>query len=86
MAVLTSELASFRTLLCISNMLWCMLCSPVKKMFRFMTGDKHSPTAGSSLESPYSLSPVGQDSPMGIVSPKLAARKIARSPFKVRAV
>ena len=52
-------------------------------MLRFKTGDKHSPTAGGGVESPYSLSPIGQDSPLGLISPKMAHRKIARSPFKV---
>lgn len=64
----------------------CCLCSPVRRMLRFKTGDKLSPTAGGPVHSPYSLSPVGQDSPMGLVSPKLLHRKIARSPFKVRLV
>ena len=35
------------------------------------------------MESPYSLSPIGQDSPLGLISPKMTHRKIARSPFKV---
>lgn len=51
-------------------------------MLRFKGGDKHSPTAGATVESPYNLSPVGQESPVGLVSPKLTHRKIARSPFK----
>lgn len=63
-----------------------VLCSPgAKKMFRFKTGDADSPRAGPPTESPYLLSPVGRESPLGntIVSPKRAPRKIARSPFKV---
>ena len=51
-------------------------------MLRFKAGDRHSPIAGSNVESPYNLSPVGQDV-QGLLSPKLAQRKIARSPFKV---
>ena len=65
------------------------LCSPgAKKMFRFKTGDADSPRAGPPTESPYLLSPVGRENPLGntIVSPKRAPRKIARSPFKVGAV
>ncbi|KAL0050623.1 hypothetical protein WJX82_003688 [Trebouxia sp. C0006] len=56
-----------------------------KKMFRFKTGDADSPRAGPPTESPYLLSPVGRENPLGntIVSPKRAPRKIARSPFKV---
>ena len=60
-------------------------CSPgAKKMFRFKTGDADSPRAGPPTESPYLLSPVGRENPLGntIVSPKRAPRKIARSPFK----
>ena len=54
-------------------------------MFRFKTGDADSPRAGPPTESPYLLSPVGRENPLGntIVSPKRAPRKIARSPFKV---
>ena len=57
-------------------------------MFRFKTGDADSPRAGPPTESPYLLSPVGRENPLGntIVSPKRAPRKIARSPFKVGAV
>ena len=57
-------------------------------MFRFKTGDAVSPRAGPPTESPYLLSPVGRENPLGntIVSPKRAPRKIARSPFKVGAV
>ena len=53
-------------------------------MFRFKTGDANSPRAGPPTESPYLLSPVGREHPLGntIVSPKRAPRKIARSPFK----
>ena len=52
-------------------------------MLRFKAGDRHSPIAGSNVESPYNLSPVGQDV-QGLLSPKISQRKIARSPFKVR--
>ena len=54
-------------------------------MFGFETGDADSPGAGDPTESPYLLSPVGRENPLGntIVSPKRAPRKIARSPFKV---
>lgn len=51
-------------------------------MLRFKAGDRHSPIAGSNVESPYNLSPVGQDV-QGFLSPKMTQRKIARSPFKV---
>ena len=56
-------------------------------MFRFKTGDADSPRAGPPTESPYLLSPVGQENPLGntTVSPKRAPRKIARSPFKASA-
>ena len=61
-------------------------CSPVKKMFRFKSGDAASPIAGPQVESPFALSPVGRDPPPGspLRSPKRAPRKIARAPFKVR--
>ena len=60
--------------------------SPVKKMFRFQSGDADSPVAGAPLESPYVVSPVGRDAPLGspLASPKRAQRKISRSPFKAR--
>jgi cell division cycle 20-like protein 1 (cofactor of APC complex) len=58
-------------------------CSPVRKMLRFKAGDRHSPIAGSNVESPYNLSPIGQDA-QGLLSPKMTQRKIARSPFKVQ--
>jgi len=51
-------------------------------MLRFKAGDRHSPIAGSNVESPYNLSPIGQDA-HGLLSPKMSQRKIARSPFKV---
>lgn len=60
----------------------CVRCSPVRKMLRFKAGDRHSPIANSNVESPYSVSPIGQDV-QGRLSPKLTQRKIARSPFKV---
>ena len=67
--------------------LWggCHARSPVKKMFRFQSGDADSPVAGAPLESPYVVSPVGRDAPLGspLASPKRAQRKISRSPFKV---
>ncbi|KAK9807688.1 hypothetical protein WJX72_006157 [[Myrmecia] bisecta] len=60
-------------------------CSPARKMFRFKTGDRASPAAGPPAESPYSYSPVGRDTLLATanISPKRAARKIARMPFKV---
>ena len=64
----------------------CVSRSPVRKMFRFQSGDAASPTAGAPLESPYAVSPIGRDSHMGspLASPKRAQRKISRSPFKVQ--
>ena len=60
--------------------------SPARKMFRFKSGDAESPRGGPAPDSPYSLSPVSRDHHIGasLLSPKRAARKIARSPFKVR--
>ena len=65
------------------------LCSsPARKMFRFKSGDAESPRGGPAPDSPYSLSPVSRDHHIGasLLSPKRAARKIARSPFKVRSM
>ena len=61
--------------------------SPVKKMFRFQSGDAASPTAGAPLGSPYAVSPVGREAPLGspLASPKRAQRKIAPLAFQGKA-
>lgn len=60
--------------------------SPGKNLFRFMTGDVHSPHGGPASQSPFVVSPVGDDTAAGspFASPRRAQRKIARAPFKVR--
>lgn len=60
-------------------------CSPAKKLFRFKSGDIHSPVAGPPPQSPFSSSLVGSEGPLGspLLSPCKPSRKIARAPFKV---
>lgn len=58
-------------------------CSPARKMLRFMTGDKHSMVAGSSVDSPYKTSPITNDGGIGPISPRAAHRRIAKIPTKV---
>lgn len=60
-------------------------CSPGKKLFRFKSGDVHSPVGGPPSPSPFAMSPVGDDGPLGspVLSPRRAPRKIPRAPFKV---
>ena len=55
-------------------------CTPGRNLFRFK-----SEGAAALADSPFSLSPVGGDGPLGtnVSSPRRAPRKIARSPFKV---
>lgn len=55
-------------------------------MRRFKTGDVHSPHGGPSAQSPFVVSPVGDDTAAGspFASPRRAQRRIARAPFKVR--
>ena len=50
-----------------------------------MSGAGASGSGAGQPESPYSLSPVGADGPLGttLASPRRSPRKIARSPFKV---
>ncbi|KAK3262589.1 ccs52a-like protein [Cymbomonas tetramitiformis] len=57
--------------------------SPSRNIFRFKTTARG--TTNSQTDSPYSLSPVGGDGPLGgsLASPRRTPRKIARSPFKV---
>lgn len=57
--------------------------SPSRNLFRFKTDGVLG--LGTPPESPYSLSPVGGDGPLGtsLASPRRSPRKIARSPFKV---
>ncbi|GIL87255.1 hypothetical protein Vretimale_1782 [Volvox reticuliferus] len=59
--------------------------SPGKSLFRFKTGDAHSPHGGPAAQSPFVVSPVGDDTTAGspFASPRRAQRKIARAPFKV---
>ena len=60
-----------------------LLCSPARKVLRFMTGDKYSNVAGSKVDSPYKTSPISNDGGIGPLSPRAAHRKIAKTPFKV---
>jgi|MDSW01.2.fsa_nt_gb cell division cycle 20-like protein 1 (cofactor of APC complex) len=57
---------------------------PSRNLFRFKTL-RAAGGLGDRPDSPYSLSPVGGDGPLGTTatSPRRAPRKIARSPFKV---
>mmetsp|Transcript_35723 Transcript_35723/g.43110 ORF Transcript_35723/g.43110 Transcript_35723/m.43110 type:complete len:511 (-) Transcript_35723:857-2389(-) len=62
--------------------------SPVRtpgRIFSFNTSSDRRPGSANSTESPYSLSPVGGDGPLGttLASPRRTPRKIARAPFKV---
>eukprot|EP00198_Chlamydomonas_reinhardtii_P008278 XP_001697615.1 activator and specificity factor for anaphase promoting complex [Chlamydomonas reinhardtii] len=54
-------------------------------LYRFKTGDVHSPHGGPSAQSPFVVSPVGDDTAAGspFASPRRAQRRIARAPFKV---
>lgn len=60
--------------------------SPGRSLFRFKTGDVHSPHGGPQAQSPFVVSPVGDDTGTAspFASPRRAPRKIARAPFKVR--
>jgi len=57
--------------------------SPSRNLFRFKSDGVTG--LGTPLESPYSLSPVGGDAPLGTVraTPRRSPRKIALSPFKM---
>jgi cell division cycle 20-like protein 1 (cofactor of APC complex) len=57
--------------------------SPSRNLFRFKSDGVAG--LGTPPESPFSLSPVGGDGPLGtaLASPRRSPRKIARSPFKV---
>lgn len=59
--------------------------SPSGKLFRYIAGDELAPVGGPSAQSPFMMSPIGEDERAGpsLASPKKAARKIARAPFKV---
>uniref|UniRef100_A0A061SLY3 Cell division cycle 20-like protein 1, cofactor of APC complex n=1 Tax=Tetraselmis sp. GSL018 TaxID=582737 RepID=A0A061SLY3_9CHLO len=59
--------------------------SPGQRLLRFQNSISPRTSAGEILLSPYSSSPVGQQSPFGssLSSPQATLRKIARSPFKV---
>ncbi|KAG1668141.1 hypothetical protein FOA52_005133 [Chlamydomonas sp. UWO 241] len=62
----------------------CPSPSPSKRLFRYMAGDAQSPIGGAAPPSPYSRSPLGHDGGASpFASPKAAARKIPRAPFKV---
>ena len=54
-------------------------------LFRYMSGGEIGGTAGPPAGSPYAVSPVGEEGPLGacLASPRRPPRKIARSPFKV---
>ena len=57
--------------------------SPSRNLFRFKSDGVAG--LGTPLESPYSLSPLGGDGPLGtaLATPRRSPRKIARSPFRV---
>ncbi|GAX72574.1 hypothetical protein CEUSTIGMA_g30.t1 [Chlamydomonas eustigma] len=58
--------------------------SSPSKLFRYLSGDAQSPMGGATPASPFSRSLVGDDTVSSpLASPKLAARKIPRAPFKV---
>lgn len=61
--------------------------APGNKMFRFISGDRHTPAAGSAPQSPFQTSPGGADviTPYAgaSASPRRVPRKIPRGPFKV---
>ena len=54
-------------------------------LFRYMSGGDIGGTAGPPAGSPYAMSPVGDEGPLGacLASPRRPPRKIARTPFKV---
>ncbi|MEW5316347.1 MAG: hypothetical protein WDW38_007726 [Sanguina aurantia] len=65
------------------------LCSPAtpnRRLFRYLSGDTQSPHGGQAPPSPFAVAPIGDDTcttASQFTSPKKAARRIARAPFKV---
>ena len=53
--------------------------APGNKMFRFISGDRHTPAAGSAAQSPFQTSPVGSDVVANHPSTSASPRRYATS-------